>query len=210
MGLDEEWFYMTEWEIKNKVKPTPTLYALRVSFWREFERVAWRGEKTVTPASVFGGICGETFFYNKVLKDQGLVAWMIRPVQGYQREMEAILHRCTERLWELIDLPIKNSKGQVDPRVAKIVLDVIGQVENRVKGMAIQRTEAKSLSVNVVTRSKLNAKMETVEALDQRIKQLEAELNETPVDGATAALEPRADVRVERAVVHIDAPKKES
>jgi hypothetical protein len=172
--LPEELFLLSEKDLKNRFKPTSTDYALRVSFWREFEKVASRGGGKIHCVNVFAGICSEAYFYNKFIRNESKLAWMVRPMQTYQREMEAILAKGTERLWELIEIKIKDKKGRVDPRLADILLKTISAVENRVKGMAVQRTEQKSLNVNVMTGSKANHALESVDAIEQRIKQLES------------------------------------
>lgn len=175
--LKDELLLKSEGELRKAVRPTPTDHALRVSFWREFEKVMWRGTGNVQAKDVVGGICTEQYFYQKFMKDPRKVAWLVRPMQTYEKEMDAILHRCTERLWELVNIKIYNGKGKLDARAADVLLKAVTQVENRVKGMAVQRSEQRSLNVNVQTRSKAVEGIETMSGLDNRIKQLEAEVN---------------------------------
>lgn len=189
LELPEEFLIMSETELKEKAHPTSTDYALRVSFWREFDKAMWKGTGKIVSASIYGGICSEQYFYKAFIRTEAKFAWMIRPMQQYQKEMEAILYRCTERLWELIEIPLKDSKGKMDPKRAEVLLKVVAQVENRVKGMAVQRSEARSLNVNVVTRSKPSQGIETMSSLDERIKQLQAEVDE---DGTKDSGEGRA------------------
>lgn len=179
LKLPDMFLEITENQLKRRCRPTPTDYSLRVSFWREFERAMWRGKGRITSAQIFAGICTDTYFYNYFLKNPSKLAWMIRPLQVYQKEMEAILHRCTERLWDLVNIEITNPRTKkVDPKLADIVLKTVTQVENRVHGMAVQRTEQKSMNVNVVTRSKANQNIETMDELDARINAIEAEIKE--------------------------------
>lgn len=178
MILPEEYLMNSEAELRLECKPTPTDYALRVSFWREFEKMMWRGSGRIVCAGVFGGICSELYFYKKFIRNEAKLAWMVRPMQVYQKEMEAILYRGTERLWELMEIPIKNGKGVIDPKKAEILLKTITQVENRVKGMAVQKSESRSMNVNVSSRTKATQSIDTMESLDRRIKQIEVELGE--------------------------------
>ncbi len=177
LELPEDLLMCEEGTLKLKAKPTPTDYALRVSFWREFERMMWRGSGKITCSSILSGICTDAYFYRQFITNPLKLAWMVRPMQTYQKEMEAILHRGTERLWELIEIPITNKKGQVDAKLAEVVLKTVKQLEDRVKGMAVQRSEQRSLSVNVTTRSKATQSIDTMESLDARIKQLENEVD---------------------------------
>lgn len=200
MDLPEEYLLLSEGELREKCDPTSTDYALRVSFWREFEKMMWRGNGKIVCASVFGGICSEVYFYKKFMVNEAKLAWMIRPMQTYQKEMEAILYRGTERLWELVEINIKNKKGQVDAKLAEVLLKAVKQVEDRVKGMAVQRSEQRSLSVNVTTRSKATQSIDTMDQLDARIKQLEEE-----VDGENPGEVGAGDNQT----LQVEAPKEE-
>lgn len=177
LNIPEEIFLKTEGDLRMSVKPTNADFALRVSFWREFERVLWKGSGAISPASVMAGIVSEQYFYKEFLSNPKKVAFMIRPMQTYNKEMEAILMRATERLWELIEIPIYNSKGRFDSKAAEVLMKAVAQVENRVKGMAVQKSENKRVSVNVNTRTRAVQGIETMAQLDARIKQLEAEVN---------------------------------
>lgn len=176
LEIPEGMLMITEAELKEACGPTACDYALRVSFWREFEKMMWRGSGKIVCAGIYAGICSDVYFYKKFILNDAKLAWMIRPMQTYQKEMESILYRCTERLWELVEVPLKDKKGKVDSKMAEVLLKTITQVENRVKGMAVQRQETKSLVHNVSTRSKANQAIDTMESLDERIKQLEAEV----------------------------------
>ncbi len=78
--------------------------------------------------------------------------------------------------------------------------DLHEQVEDRVKGMAVQRQESRSLNVSVSSRSKASQSIDTVNDIDARIKQLEAEVNleDPPEIGAG-----------DRAALQVEAPKEE-
>lgn len=176
MDLPEELLVMTEAELKHEASPTTTDYALRVSFWREFERVMWKGSGKIVSAQIYTGVCTDVYFYKKFLHKPAKFAWMIRPMQSYQKAMEAILHRCTEQLWELANIPLKDSKGRWIPKHGALFLQAHARIENRIHGMAIQRTEARNMNVNVVTRGKATHGIESMGSIDDRIKQLEAEV----------------------------------
>jgi len=183
MDLPDEFLVMTEAQLKGMAQPTPTDYALRVSFWREFEKMMWKGSGKIVCASVYAGICSDPYFYQKFITNEAKFAWMIRPMQAYQKEMEAILYRCTERLWELTEITLTDKKGKLDAKAGDLLLKTLIEVSNRVKGMAVQRSEQRNLNVNVVTRSKANQGIETMSSIDERIKQLELEVSgESSID----------------------------
>lgn len=179
MQVPDELLLMTEAELKREAKPTSTDYSLRVSFWREFEKAMWKGSGKIVCAGIYCGICSEVYFYRNFITRPEKFAWMIRPMQVYKKEMEAILYRGTQRLWELIEAPIEGKNGKIDPKMAEILLKTITAVENRVKGMAVQRSEQKNVNVNVVTRTKATQDIDTMDSLDQRIRELQAQIDGT-------------------------------
>lgn len=172
---------LTEPELFRKVNPSPMDYALRVSFWKEYERIMLNGSGIISGTAVCMGICTPNQFYN-MLKKPERVAWLIKPKQTYAKEMEAILSRGTERLWELIELPIYNKKGEPSGEIAKIVLQAIKQVEDRVKGMAVQR----SMNVNAqVVGSEAIRSIESMEQVNARIKELEGVISDSDKPGGS-------------------------
>lgn len=172
-----EYFELTEKELRGKAKPTPTDYALRVSFWREFEKVMLNGgQGVITNSKIFFGICHETQFYTRFLKLPAKVAWLVKPMQTYQKECEAVLARGTERLWELVELPIYNKKGLPDAKLAEIVLKTIKSIEDRVQGMAVQRQQRVQVNVGADSSPAALKGTESMDAIDARIKDLERQL----------------------------------
>ncbi len=215
MDLPEDYLVMSEADLRAKAQPTPTDYALRVSFWREFEKMMWKGAGKIVCASVYAGICSDPYFYQKFITNEAKFAWMIRPMQVYQKEMEAILYRCTERLWELSEIALVGKNGKLDHKAGELLLKTLIEVSNRVKGMAVQRSEQRNLNVNVVTRSKANQGIETMSSIDERIKQLEAEVNgEASIDRVESGARdnqalPVAPQEAEREIVHVGVFRRE-
>lgn len=168
---DEVWG-LKEKELQALAQPVPGEYSLRASFWRELERAQSTGTQLKSRA-VFTGICTLYYWKNLILKDQFKVAWLCKPVQNYEREIDALLVRGTERLWEIIDIPMEDPRnGRVCPRRATVLLEAIKMIENRAKGLAVQRSQ--TLNVNVKANSALP---ESPKELDNRIKELESKLN---------------------------------
>lgn len=205
--VPDELHDLTEGELKMKCRPTGTDYSLRVSFWREYERICSTGRRVMDNRSVFGGICSERYFYMKFLTDEVKVAWLVRPIQTYQKEMESILNRGTQRLWELMEMDITDKTGKkVDPRRAEVLLKVIAEVSNRVKGMAVQRLQkdSRSLKVSVAVPPK-PVQVETVEQLQRRIAELEAAKPGRALPAAPLLVE-EVDLEVgDREVVNVGA-----
>jgi hypothetical protein len=169
--INDETLLLTEIQLRAKVKPTATEYALRVSFWRQFE-LSMETRRQMTVDSIIKGICWPHVFH-AIFRSAYRSAWLIKPIMKYERKMEAILERATERLEEIINLPI-TSNGKTDLRAAHIVLSACKQIEDRVKGMAVARSinkhEHREIPREAV--SGLSA-----HEIDQKIIELETEID---------------------------------
>lgn len=139
-AVPEEWHAMSERELRAKVTITHTDNALRVSFWREYERAVGEGKNHIASRWIFSGICTEQYFY-KFLKNPKKVAWLVRPIQSYQKHMEVILNRGVERLEEMVEMDIRDKDGGISVRKAELLLKVVTEVGNRVKGLAVQKIQ---------------------------------------------------------------------
>lgn len=176
---------LSEPELKSMVKPTPVDYALKTSFWREFQKADATGG-VVTSRDVYGGISTPVYFRNHVLKNQFKVAWLCRPTQIYEKEIEALLTRGTERLWEIMDCEIYDDNGRLDVKRGHLVLDTIKMVEQRARGLAVQRVQ--SVNVNIESQ-KPKLVVANNDDIDKRIAELESELKRLPSSQETIDVE---------------------
>jgi hypothetical protein len=167
---------LSETELKSLVKPTPVDYALKTSFWREYAKCESVGG-VVSARDVYGGITTINYFRNHVLKNHFKLAWLCRPSQVYEKEVEALLSRATERLWELMDMDIYKEDGSIDTKCGSLLLDTIKMVEQRARGLAVQRVQ--SVNVNI-DQNKPAIHINASEDIDRRIKELESELIKLP------------------------------
>jgi len=164
-------------EIMKRANPTRLERALRESFWVEYEKCMQRDKRRVLLVNVYEGICSVSNF-QRVMKNANKAAFILTPVRSYEREIDAILSHTTDRLWELSQLDFytrkKNGRKEVNVPIARLVFDVIKMVQDRAKGMAVQRIATKNENVN--TTVKVN---QSIELMDDRIKELSGELNKT-------------------------------
>jgi hypothetical protein len=180
LSVPTELYDKTEGELREQCKPTGTDYALRVSFWREFDKVITMGKKRIVTAEVFGGICTEAYFYNRILRNPLKTAWLCRPVQAYAKELEAILHRGTERLWQLIEMDIEDPKTKkISSKKAALFLKVFSEVSNRAKGMAVKRITQDRRTVSVKVDANKAVIPQDLDSIRKRIAQIEG-TNGTP------------------------------
>jgi hypothetical protein len=192
---------LSEPELKSMVKPTPLDYALKTSFWREFQKADAAGG-IVTGRDVYGGIATPGYFRNHVLKNQFKLAWLCRPTQIYEKEVEALLTRGTERLWEIIDMDIYDDHGRIDVKRGSLVLDTIRMVEQRAKGLAVQRVQSVNLNIEGQKPKLITAN----DDIDKRIAELETELKRLPQGQDAIDVEPTGEERILEAIGIEEAP----
>ncbi len=176
--VPEKYWDMDEGELNNCAKYTQTDKGLRFSFWREIERVWARREKgnksTITAEMVYLGVCSRGYFYNTFLKKPNKVAWMVCPMQRYEKRLEVILSGLHERVYEITELPVyktdRNGNKVPDASTAKVILEAVKMVEDRLLGSAVQRTVTKNQNEIVKKKDDLLLPAD----VDKRIKELEA------------------------------------
>lgn len=147
--VPESLLVLSDGELSRTLKPTPVDVALRMAFWRRFEMVAVGRAKQVTPIHVYSGVCSEAYFRQKVLTDPLRVAWLIHPFEQYANKIDAVLFDSIDRLWQFVRMDVSGPDGRECPRRVEVVHKIIVDLMNRRMGMAVQRTENKSLNVNV-------------------------------------------------------------
>lgn len=166
---------MPEGDLIMKCKPTWVDRALRVSFWQEYE-YAFRTKQLIRQTSVWRGVCENSYWIQGILSNPVKCAFLFRPVIEYQKSMETLLQIGLSRINEIMHLPIYNEKGVPNAKIAQVVLQAVKQVEDRVKGQALQRIAERSERVLV----KEDRSPRSINEIDSKIKTLEAEINDKP------------------------------
>jgi hypothetical protein len=139
-------------ELRKQAQVGVTLEALRASFWVEYN-MARETKKKMVIERMLAGICSKEYFYNYVLRNSIMSAWILTPPENYAKALEAILVRSTERLYEMVDLEFahydQGGNVKVDTKVMQIILAAHQHIENRVKGSVVHKLEKKSLNINL-------------------------------------------------------------
>jgi hypothetical protein len=165
---------LAEAELRSRFNATTIDFSLRASFWREFEQTCARGKARITCPQIYRGICSEGYFYKKFIADENRIAWMLKPIQAYKKEMEALLSRGTQRLWEMVDMDIKGADDKIDVKRAELLLKVIQEIGNRSLGMAVQRIKEDRRSVHAHVRVSPNPTTVPTQSMDELRRKLDS------------------------------------
>jgi hypothetical protein len=183
--------------LRKYLKPDERDERLRLSFWDEYNIVtAGTYKRRMRLESILSGICNNNTWEKVYACNDKKLLWVLTPPKSYVQSMNYILHLGTERLSEIMSLPIKDEDGNVDHKAASLILKAFEMVDMRVKGGIIQKmqVEQKNLNVHVSAPSDLEAirgidDISKLEALSNKLE-IEAPRNSDEVIGT---LTPSAD-----------------
>lgn len=174
-------------ELREVAKPTRNDYLYRMNFWREFQDVTSpSNERRVMKTANIFKHSNKQVFYAWLEGNPAKLAFMIRPIKDYEEELNQMLLVASDRLWELINMPIHKyqflKKGQppeklMDVKAAEIILKTIQMLENRTKGLAVQRIAQKTQVEHTHVEG---IQAETPKELDEKIQALQDRLKELP------------------------------
>lgn len=139
---------LSEAEIRTYCSPDERDERVRLSFWDEYNAATAAG-KRMSLQSVICGTCSWETWVTTFEPNNHKMLWVFTPPVSYAMAMRQILHRGTERLLEIMNLPIKNKDGNVDSRVATLILKAWQLADLRIKGGIVQKMQVEQKSVNV-------------------------------------------------------------
>jgi hypothetical protein len=135
-------------KLEEGVRPTRTDRAVKVLFWREYNRAQLTNTAMHT-AGLWRGVCQEMHLYKQILCNTKKLAWILSQSIEDELQLHLLYDKGLKRVEEILDFAIKKPDGKIDVKCAELVLKAYAMIENRVKGMATQRIEKKSLSLKL-------------------------------------------------------------
>lgn len=142
--------FQSEACVKHKVKPDERDERLRLAFWDEYS-TSTALKKRMSIQTILASVTNWEVWVNHYETDDLKMAWIMTPPRSYAQSMKYILHLGTERLLEIMSLPIVNAQGNVDSKVITQILKAFQLADMRVKGGIVQRVQIDQRSLNVHT-----------------------------------------------------------
>jgi hypothetical protein len=182
-SIPQELYSLSEDTLRHRVKPTIKLYEVKRAFWEEL-LMAQEEKRGMRNWRVYDGKVSKAYFYEKILRDPQKMAWITSPLDSYEDKSKAALDMVSQRYEDLISIDIMTTKKrkvgdeweeyrEVCPKKAMVLLQVIKNLEDRIKGTAIQR------QVNVHTREPENKKARLdMSEVEKKLIELEQKLGE--------------------------------
>lgn len=179
--MDPDLFGLVERDLFKKLRasertPSSTDNRMRMSFWMEVDRAGNEG-CDIDTSRIYSPVCSKQFFFQHYLNNPSRVAWMLTPVVGYEVKMEEALDFAMDRMRAFLEID-PNPPGAKQPNIKLMELQakIFAMIDMRLKGGHTQRTESKSLQVNISATEKQVAKVTqelSMEALEKRIRELD-------------------------------------
>jgi hypothetical protein len=174
------YLYMSERELAAEVRPSVRVRQIRIAFWKEYD-AAQASLSRMTIAGMQQFLDGlPSIHVRQALTSPITLSFIICPPASYDNMLEESLARGLSRIQEIMDLPLHNNDGEVDHKTVELILKATAFIDMRKNGMPTQRTEQtiKQLNVNVSRKDmKQLGQHSRIEDIDQKIKQLESQLN---------------------------------
>lgn len=123
--------------IRDLLKPEPRDAKLRQGFWEEYSRAIDR-DSNMRIEYIPGGVCTLELFM-EMIADPEKMGYLLNAPTSYMRNAEDLLNVTMDRLRDILELPLVNSKGQVQGAVVSAVLKAAEMLDKRVRGAVLQR-----------------------------------------------------------------------
>lgn len=124
--------------IKELIKPDPRDAKMRQGFWEEYARAVDR-DSYMRVEFIAGGVTSFEVFCEDYLLKPEMMGYLMNCPASYVRNTEDLLNVALDRLRDILELPLVNHKGQVQPAVVAGILKAAEMLDKRVKGAVLQK-----------------------------------------------------------------------
>lgn len=170
--------------VRRYIEPDDRDDRVRLAFWDEYN-ASTQINKRMSLQAIISGTCSWESWITAYEPHDRRMCWIFTPPTSYVSQMRHILHRGTERLLEIINLPMLNDDGKVDVKVANLILRAWQLADMRVKGGVMQRVqiEQKSMNLNLNADSTVDGLRAQVSGMDlQELENLEQRIERAKKD----------------------------
>jgi hypothetical protein len=142
-------FTMYEHELRLKAGVGEVEEQIRLAFWDEYA-YAQDARCMMNVNRAYNRICTKSYFYDRVVRDQYKLAYILTPPRNYVYRMREMLELAHRRMREVLEMPLVDKKTkQPNTKLISEMVKITVLLENRVMGAVKQKLEVESKSVNV-------------------------------------------------------------
>jgi hypothetical protein len=190
LAIPEKLKRSSEKQLRRKLAPSVEEMQFKQRFHREFKIAQERNRKMVMK-KVYDGIYRKDYFYENVLFNHLLMAWVTAPLVDLDQKISAALWLGADRYDELVNMDITTTKRiknendewvmiqEVDPKKAMVLVTVMKHLADRHMGLAVQKQVTVNINEpSIADGDKAELNMDKV---NERLKELEDKLGETSI-----------------------------
>jgi hypothetical protein len=133
-------FQLPEADLKKRCRPTESMNRIRLSFWLEYD-ASCSSRRNMGMDRVYAGCVTKEYFYGKFMDTAECVAWMLCPPVAFEKSLMETISTGHARLREVLDAPLMDGKGQVNIKLAELMLKIVIASENRLMGTVVSRQQ---------------------------------------------------------------------
>lgn len=133
-NVPDKYREMDHYNLRNELKPSPTINQLRINFWTEYDMSVGEN-RFLRVNNIIAGVCSVPTFRSHC-KDPKKLAWILTPVQSYQSGVQDILETCLHKMRLALDkADVKTTKD------LNIVMKIYEAFDKRVHGEYAQKIQ---------------------------------------------------------------------
>ena len=190
-AIPEDLRRSSEKELRIQLNPTMDQMQFKQSFHRELKIAKERNRKMVMKR-VYEGTYKKDYFYDTVVHNHLLMAWVTTPVVELELKISAALSLGAERFEELVNMDITTSRRikneddewvmikEIDPKKAMVLVTVMKHLADRHMGLAVQKQV--TVNVNEPNLKEGDRAELDMEKVNSRLRELEEKLGEATVE----------------------------
>lgn len=174
MCIPQEVLEMSESELEHHATPHDTERKLRAAFQMELER-ATRTEDTMLSVNIYRGIVSKPYWDKYILHNSYKLAYIIRPYPEYEAQLEDMLQLALDEMRKILKEPLKDKGGKFNVQLANLKTQIAEKLQDRRRGVVAQKLLVDQKSMNVNITKDVTETPPNMDAIEQRLKELEAE-----------------------------------
>jgi len=169
--MDPKLLQLSERELKLRVPEDPQLNRLRIAFWKEYDN-AQSQMRGMLWNNISRFLQLRPVSYTKYFHNPQTMAYILCPPASYDVFLEESLSHGMTRIREILDLPLRDEDGKVNPKVGELILKAAAFLDLRAHGGFLQKSVHAEVGMSVGGMKKLANEL-SLEEIDKKIKELE-------------------------------------
>jgi len=200
LTIPDKFLDSTETYLVKRAEPDDKLWALRISFAKEYNRVKDKPpDKNGSPmlmcmVNVYSGICFKEYMSRVIYPNHAAMAFMITPPLSYRKTQEMALTQGMRRVREMLDIPLKKKttktvttkdgktttevKEEIDHRAIAELRNTLKWLDDRQQGAIAQKLEIQQMALikgEISNRQQVLPKEElSITAIEEKMRELKS------------------------------------